>query len=160
MNATKRNTGRLIATAVLLSLLLIAIGGCSNGKYGRLTSNKETTGIFESYQILPGHKYYYWGTQSKPIILVGINQSYELNSTMWVEIDPNSKDFRRVVEIISLQGHSNTISAWGFIILDQADANVGVWYSAIRAAAVKTNENNQIVQLAPMGTAAIGDQRQ
>lgn len=160
MHAAKLNMAKVLATAILLSIILMPLGGCSNGKYGRLTSNKETTGIFESYKILPEHKYYYWGTYGKPIILVGINEKYELNSKMWVEIDPNSKDLRRVIDIISLQGQGAAVNPWGFRILDPSGADVGVWYSAIRAASVQINENNQIVQLAPMATVAIGNQRQ
>jgi len=154
------NTGRLYLTVLLSAMLFVVVGACSAGKYGRLTSDQETTKNFESYQILPDHKYYYWGTYSKPVILVGINESYELNSKMWVEIDPNSKDFRRVIDVISLQGQSGPVNPWGFRILDPSGADVGVWYSAIRAAAVQINENNQIVKLAPMRTVAIGDQRQ
>jgi hypothetical protein len=52
-----------------------------------------------------------------------------------------------------------TIEPWEFKIIDDAGNYVGVWYSAIPAAAVKVNENHQIVNLQPSRTVAIGDQR-
>ena len=77
---------------------------------------------------------------------------------MWQQIDAESEDFRRLIDIVSLQGAGNNIQPWGFDILDKDGNYVGVWYSAIRAAAVEVNENRQIVNLQPSGTLAIGDQ--
>ncbi len=127
--------------------------------YGQLKSNKEATQAFESYQILPDHKYYYRGTYSRPIAVVGIKEDYVLNSKLWVEIDLKSKDFRTLINKVSLQGSGSTTHPWGFIILDHSGRDVGVWYSAIRAAAVEINENGQIVNLSPLRVVATGNQR-
>ena len=127
--------------------------------YGQLKSNKEATQAFESYQILPDHKYYYRGTYSRPIAVVGIKEDYGLNSKLWVEIDPKTKDFRTLIDRVSLQGSGSTTNPWGFTILDHSGKDVGVWYSAIRAAAVEINENGQIVNLSPLRTVSKGNQR-
>jgi hypothetical protein len=127
--------------------------------YGQLKSNKEATQAFESYQILPDHKYYYRGTYSRPIAVVGIKENFELNSKLWVEIDLKSKDFRTLIDKVSLQGSGSTTHPWGFTILDHSGRDVGVWYSAIRAAAVEITENGQIVNLSPLRTVATGNQR-
>ncbi len=75
-----------------------------------------------------------------------------------MQIDPESKDFRTLINKVSLQGTGGTTHPWGFTILDNAGNDVGVWYSAIRAAAVEIDEKGQIVNLSPLRTVTIGDQ--
>ena len=140
-------------------MILTAISGCTMSNYGKLKSTPEVKQSFETYQILPNHKYYFRGVKSRPTVIVGINENYELNLKLWVQIDPESEDFRRLIDIVSLQGGGTTTQPWGFRILDSAGNDVGVWYSAIRAAAVEINENGQIVNLSPLRTVAIGDQQ-
>ncbi len=153
------NKGKLSTAIILCSIILIILSGCSMSNYGQLKSNKAAAQAFESYQILPNHKYYYRGTYSRPLVVIGIKEDYELNSKLWVEIDLKSKDFRTLIDKISLQGAGSTTHPWGFIILDHSGRDIGVWYSAIRAAAVEINENGQIVNLSPLRAVATGNQR-
>ena len=153
------NKGKLSTAIIICFIILIILSGCSMSNYGQLKSNKEATQAFESYQILPDHKYYYRGTYSRPIAVVGIKEDYVLNSKLWVEIDPKTKDFRTLIDRVSLQGSGSTTNPWGFTILDHSGRDVGVWYSAIRAAAVEINENGQIVNLSPLRTVSNGNQR-
>jgi hypothetical protein len=141
-------------------MMLITLSGCSASKHGKLTSNKDVAQAFQGYQILPNHKYYYRGVYSKPTVIVGINQNYKLNLQLWVAIDRESKDLRILIDRVNFQGMGNPVQPWGFTILDRDGKEVGVWYSALRAAAVEIEENGQIVKLFPMGLAAVGDQRQ
>ncbi|MGD8258969.1 MAG: hypothetical protein PVG08_21160 [Desulfobacterales bacterium] len=144
----------------LFPMILIALSGCAMSNYGKLESNREVKQSFETYQILPNHKYYYRGAKSRPTVIVGINENYELNLKLWVQIDPKSEDFRILIQRVSLQGMGNTMQPWGFRILDNTGNYVGVWYSALRAAAVQINENRQIVNLQPSRVVAVGNQRQ
>ena len=153
------NEGKLSTAIILYAIILTVLSGCSMSNYGQLKSNKEATQAFESYQILPNHKYYYRGIYNRPLAVVGIKEDYELNSKLWVEIDLKSKDLRTLIDKISLQGSGSTTHPWGFIILDHSGRDVGVWYSAIRAAAVEINESGQIVNLSPLRTVATGNQR-
>ena len=61
-------------------------------------------------------------------------------------------------EKVSLQGKGGTTEPWGFIILDPAGRDIGVWYSAVRAAAVEISENGQITKLLPIRTVTQGNQ--
>ena len=67
---------RLLPAFFLFSALLFTIGSCSMANYGKLKSEPEVTQAFEAYQILPGHKYYYWGTASRPVAIAGIKENY------------------------------------------------------------------------------------
>ncbi len=154
----KIHVGRLPGAVVLFFMFLTALGGCAMSNYGRLESNSDIRRAFETYQIMPDHSYYYRGTFSRPFVIVGINKNFELNSKLWVEIDPQSKDFRTLIDRVSLQGSGSTTRPWGLRILDHSGSAVGVWYSAIRAAAVEVNENGQIVNLSPLRIVTRGGQ--
>jgi hypothetical protein len=154
----KIHVGRLPGAVVLFFMFLTALGGCAMSNYGRLESNSDIRRAFETYQIMPDHSYYYRGTFSRPFVIVGINKNFELNSKLWVEIDPQSKDFRTLIDRVSLQGSGSTTRPWGLRILDHSGSAVGVWYSAIRAATVEVNENGQIVNLSPLRMVTRGGQ--
>ena len=158
MISSKINILRRNPAIFLFFIVLTALCGCSASNYGRLKSNPETTQTFETYQDLPDHKYYYRGTYSRPLVIVGINKNYELNSKLWVEIDPKSKDFRTLIDRVSLQGSGSTSKPWGFTILDKSGKYVGVWYSVVRAAAVEIDEKGRIVNLSPLRTVTEGNQ--
>ena len=149
---------RMSAAVLTFFMLLTILGGCKTANHGRLESNSDITSDFEAYKIIPDHTYYYRGSASRPIAIVGIHKDFELNSKLWVEVDPQSKDFRSTIDRISVQGMGGTTRPWGFRILDHSDRKVGVWYSASRAAAVEVNENNQIVKLTPITLGTIGNQ--
>jgi hypothetical protein len=135
---------RAFILIALFFVTLVTLGGCSTAQYGQLKSNPDVTQSFKNYQFLPGHKYYYRGVSSRPTAIAGINQNYKLNLMMWVEIDPESDDFRILIDRVSLQGMGSTVEPWGFTILDKNGNDVGIWYSALRAAAVDIDDNGQI----------------
>jgi hypothetical protein len=131
------NKRRFFVTIILFSIMiLIPLSGCTMSNYGKLKSNPEVKQSFETYQILPNHKYYFRGAKSRPTVIVGINENYELNLKLWVQIDPESEDFRIIIDRVSLQGMGGTVEPWGFRILDPAGNDIGIWYSAISSAAV------------------------
>jgi len=159
MSKSMLNKQRLLAAIILSSIVIMVLAGCSMANYGQLKPNDEVTQAFKNSQILPNLKYYYRGTYSRPIAIVGIKENYELDSKLWVKIDPDSKDFQALIKKVSLQGSGSIVNPWGFIILDPSGKEAGVWYSAIRAAAVEIKADGQIVNLSPLPTVAIGDQR-
>ena len=158
MVRSKITMGRLLPAVIMLFMFLFILGGCKTANYGRLESNPDITRAFEAYQIIPDHSYYYRGSASRPIVIVGIHKDFELNSKLWVAVDPKSKDFRSVIDRVSAQGMGGTTRPWGFKIFDQSGRALGVWYSASRAAAIEVNENNQIVNLTPIILATVGNQ--
>jgi len=151
--------GRFFSAIVVCFIALATFGGCSLANYGRLKSDPAVTRTFENYEAMPGYKYYYRGTFSRPFVIIGIKENFELDSKLWVAVDPQSKDFRTVIERISLQGAGGTVQPWGLTIFDASGRDIGVWYSALNNAAVEVN-GNKIVNLSPVGTVAIGNQPQ
>ncbi len=149
---------RLCLTFVSFAMILMIMVGCAASNFGRLESSQEVTQAFQSYQILPDHTYYYRGTASRPFVVAGIHKNFTLDSPLWVKIDPQSADFRTLIGRVTLQGTGSATHPWGFKILDKSGRNVGVWYSAIRAAAVDVDESGRIVNLSPISTVTRGDQ--
>ena len=147
-----KNSRKLI---ILISsfFIVFALGGCTTGNFGRLQSDREITQAFKDLKVLPDHKYYYRGTFSLPTVIVGIHKKFTLNLTLWTAVDPQSDDFKTLIDRVGLQETlgASTVQPWGFQILDHAGNYVGIWYSALRTAAVQVNENNEIVNLAPTG---------
>jgi hypothetical protein len=135
---------------ILFFIALAVLGGCAMSNYGKVESSPDITRAFKTYQILPDHTYYYWGTFGKPFVIAGINKNFDLNSKVWVKIDTQSKDFHTLIDRVSFKGSGCGTVPSGFTILDHSGRNVGVWYSTMRAAAVEVNENGQIVKLAPL----------
>ena len=159
MLLSTRNRKRAFVGAGLLFLFFISFGGCSAPNYGRLESRKAVQQAFQNHQTLPDHKYYYAGVRSKPTVIVGINQNYQLTDRMWIEIDSESEDFGIIIDRVSLLNTDFRIQAWGFVILDPEGQEAGVWYSIIRSAAVRIDENGQINKLYPMGQTTVGPQK-
>ena len=140
---------RFAVPVISFIMILFVLGGCSTSKFGTLESDKEVKRSFESYQVLPNHKYYYWGTSSAPRAIVGIDDNYELNLTMWVKIDTESDNYRKMIDILSASTTGFVEEPWGFRILDREGNYVGVWYSVVKATSVDINDNRQIVRFGP-----------
>ena len=80
------NKRRFFTAVIFFAMILIALSGCAMSNYGKLKSNPEFKKSFETYQVLPNHKYYFRGAKSRPTVIVGINENYELNLKLWVQI--------------------------------------------------------------------------
>ena len=158
MKILNASTGRLRHPSIILAMILMVVMGCAASNFGRLESSQEVTQAFQTYQILPDHTYYYRGTFSRPFVVAGIHKNFTLDSPLWVKIDSQSENFRTLIDRVSLQGTGSTTHPWGFAILDKSGRNVGVWYSAIRAAAVDVDESGRIVNLSPIRTVTVGNQ--
>jgi len=141
-------------TALLVFLL---IAGCTMANYGRLEPNAEVRRQFKACQALPGYRYYYRGTFSQPIAIVGINPKFHLESKLWVPIDPESEKFRALIGKVSLQTNG-PVEPWGFVVRDAAGQRVGVWYSAVRDVSIDVTGDGRITSLLPQPRLALGRQ--
>ena len=69
------NKRKFFAAIILFSMIITVLSGCKMSNYGKLKSTPEVTRSFETYQILPNHKYYFRGVKSRPTVIVGINEN-------------------------------------------------------------------------------------
>lgn len=140
----------MIAVSVLLPALGGAVdlelpGGISL-KYGKLERSKEITKIFETYQILPDHKYYYSGWGPVPYAIIAIDSQYKLRKGLWNPVEATVPMLRKWVrEMDMIYGYA----PYGSRILDHKGRQLGVWYSSKQWTTIIIEEKNEIAVLAP-----------
>ncbi len=95
---TKHKDSRLLRFCVALGVLIVAtmVSGCFEN-YGRLKHNDEVTRAFQTYQVEPDYKYYYYGRTNMPYAIVGIDRAYYMQSTVWREVDRDTEQFKKMI---------------------------------------------------------------
>jgi hypothetical protein len=127
----------LISLAMVIMALLIS---CS-GSYGSLKLDKQAQEEFESNRLPMEYKYYYYGFDTAPYVIFGIEPKYEIHSKMWREAAPDTKEFKEMVRWI---WEDYGYKKFGADILDPNGKKVGILYSAISQTTVKFLGDNQI----------------
>ncbi len=113
----------------ILIVLLIILIGCA-GNYGRLSRDYEANKIFNSYQILPDHRYYYSGPDGRPDAIMGIQRDYTLETSMWTEFDLSDDTLKKGVNSINFHHHTSVRRyPYGFDIIGPDGKRIGIWYS-------------------------------
>ena len=132
--------------AVIGLSLLFLLCSCASSNYGKLETSQEVTKIFDDYQILSDHLYYYSGMQGIPDAIVGIHSNYLLKSKMWQQVDFSSFLLRKLVERM---GYVHMITPRGAWILGPDGNRIGVWYSARHQTTVRVGQGNQLAIAPP-----------
>ena len=132
---------RVLFPPMIGIIVLTLIAGCA-GTYGSLKRDAEVQQAFESNQVPKEYKYYYYGFDTRPYVIFGIEPKYEMNSNMWREATPDTDDFKEMVRWI---WEDYGYYKFGADILDPQGKKVGVFYSAIRETSLKFVNDNQIM---------------
>ena len=133
-------------SAVIGLGLLFLLCSCANSNYGKLEASQEVTKIFDNYQVLSDHSYYYSGMQGVPDAIVGIHSGYLLKSKRWQQVDFSSFLLRKLVERMSYIHEVTPRGAW---ILSPDGYRIGVWYSARHQTTVRVGQGNHVVIVPP-----------
>ncbi len=142
----------LIVTCILFVVVQAAFTGCS-GSYGRLKPSLEVDKMFEELKILADHSYYYSGSDVKPNAIIGIDNNYTLNSTLWKPVDLTSEQLKKWIDFMThYRGYSLTNA--GSLILDPTGKRLGVWYSRCNETTVKMESDKSIVVHTPCRTSS------
>lgn len=136
-----------IATWTLLLIVPATLAGCSTS-HGSLRPSLEVSQIFETYKILPDHRYYYSGPPAKPNGIIGIHNSYTLNPGRWKTLDLTPEQLKNWISFMPDE-ISDLLRHKGALILDHTGKRVGVWYSHWDLTSVKIENDNQIVVYTP-----------
>ena len=121
-------------------LLLTLITGCM-GNYGRIKRDSEIFQEFENNNVPSDYTYYYYGFDTRPYVVIGVEPKYNAGSTMWREVEPNSDKFKKMtVWLWEDYGYSR----YGARILDPEGNQAGILFSSIREIAVKFSGDNKM----------------
>ena len=66
-----------------LSALLMA--GCA-GNYGSYKLDAEVLQSFKENRVPPDYRYYYYGFDTNPYALIGVEKKYDAGSNLWREV--------------------------------------------------------------------------
>ena len=114
--------------------------------YGSLKRDKEVTQIFETYKVLPDHKYFTCGSGNIPFAIIGIHETYTLRKGLWKEVNLTTQLLRSwTYQMDTIYGYP----PYGSKILDDNGKQVGIWYSSKQWTTVIMEENNGIALLSP-----------
>ena len=129
--------------AVFALILSVVAVGCS-GSYGSLQRDPQVTQVFDDNTVNPEYQYFYYGRSNQPYIIVGIDRSYNMESRMWREVEPNSDQFKEMVYWIWTDIHYARYYGKGAHILDPQGNRVGLWYSHLWWAAIRFSDEKRI----------------
>jgi hypothetical protein len=138
---------RLIPWAAAFFLLVTAATACS-GNYGHLRRDGEARKIFEGYQVLPDHRYFYSGSSSTPTAILGIHKDFTLQTKLWTSVDLTPEQLKSWMNNIS-PTLGRSLNNYGSVIVDPAGKTVGIWYSKYSRTTIEFKENNIIIVYAP-----------
>ena len=148
-----KSTARIIqnlfaryASAITLMFVSMLISGCFEN-YGRLKHNAAVTRTFQTYQVAPNYKYYYYGRTNMPYAIVGIDRAYHMRSRVWREVDRDTEQFQRMIFWVwdDIRYAYQRNFTRGADILNPEGKRVGIWYSGLWWAAIRFEEDNRIV---------------
>jgi hypothetical protein len=148
---------------IILACILIVLPVFTNAidipglkfKYGALERSRDVTKKFETYQILPDHKYYTHGWGSVPYAIIGVRNNFKLRKGLWKEVEITAPLLRSWIrQMDSIYGYQ----PYGSRILDHKGNQIGVWYSSKQWTTIVIEEENQIAIFAPEAPGFRGNQ--
>ena len=120
--------------------------GCSAGNYGHLRHSRDVTQAFETFHIYPEHRYYYLNQENNPYAVVALQDRFRLVGHMWVEFDPRSDKFEKVIGLIKFSAVSYA-PPYGFNIHDHTGNQIGYWFSSLALRSLKIDDPYQRVSI-------------
>ena len=141
---TENAAGNIIFSAAVF-LLLIGLG-CSAG--GQKIS-EEMTRSFESYQVLPDHRYYQIGWDTRVHAIIALKDPYHITSELWLQFDANPETLQLRVDALEIYDDRGYDRIYGYHLLDNAGNHIGAWYSSIYVftATVNDVDNNVVISM-------------
>ena len=122
--------------------------------YGKIEPNGKVTQSLELYQIDPDLNYYISGSASYPNAIIGLKNSYTLDSDRWKKIEMTPAVLKDLVS--NMQSRALQFGGYlqGSVILDDKGRQLGIWYSLldVNTFVKMEDENTVIINTPPLDT--------
>ena len=141
---TRLDANIILAVIVWLGMLLIL--GCSSGSYARLKVSRDVVRDFETYQVFPGHRYFYLKQENAPYALIALRDGYTISSMSWYELDTDSDGFATTVDFARNVALEQFFPI-GVIILSPQGDQIGYWYSGLRIMGIAVDVETKSVSI-------------
>jgi hypothetical protein len=137
---------KIVMMAAVISVMLSI--GSSNAMaqlkgYGSILPSNEVTQTFERHQINPDLDYYFSGPEESPDVIIGVNKTYSLDSTLWTKIAVTPEALQEAISSMQSLASEEEVALHGFTILDDKGIPIGVWYSPLDNATYVKIENEK-----------------
>ena len=123
--------------SVLICLLVMVLSSCAGlwpDRIGRIVLDREAALIFEKKQCGAEYQYYYSGAELYPSALMGIRKDIRLeDDTLWKKVDMTPERCLDMVSHIQTRALGLSLFPYGFVIQDDQDKRIGIWYSILTA---------------------------
>ena len=144
MKAAGRSSHLRVACMAVLAL---ALSGCA-GRYGSIRWDSGIGQVFESAQVLPGHRYYTTGSDTAPDAVLALREDHPLRSDLWREVPMTPEILARLVD--RMRGTRDG-GPYGSVVLDEKGIRIGVWCSYQRPVPVRLLDDGAVVVSPPLG---------
>jgi len=137
------NTLRAV-TKVVFCLGFILASGCTGANYRGVEGSRDVTQAFETYQVFPGHRYYYLNQENNPYAVAALGDSYSIGDRQWREFDPQTEKLEKIVELIKRFPVTYSY-AYGSYVKDAQGNQIGYCYSSLRLIGIRVNPETKNV---------------
>jgi len=110
-----------------VSLLILSLAGCA-GRYGKLVYDEAVDQVFDNLKVLPDHRYYFSGPDSRPDAIIAIDKRFTLKSDYWKPVEMTTAKLKHWIENPARRGRFYPYT-YGRYILSDKGQRIGLWYS-------------------------------
>ena len=144
----------LIAAGIIIVAVIIIIGWRASVNYGRFIPSKEATAAYESFRVDSNLNYYTSGPDAYPNAIIGIDNTWNLETDLWKKRDLDSRSMQEIVLNMQAKVTDQGLTLHGFDILDNNGKKIGNWFSIIGIVMVVkiTGEKRAVVHPPPVDT--------
>ncbi len=130
---------------VLMSIFVSAVFiSCTAANYGGLRLSNEVNRLFESYQVLDDHNYYYSGSDNRPEAILGVHKDYTLSSTLWKPVELTPDQLRTWVNMMT-DHRGTSFRTYGARVVAPGEKEIGVWYSPYDWTGVRMENDGRVI---------------
>ena len=126
-------TLRRAAAGVAVIAAAAVLAGCA-GRYGSARWDAGVAQAVEAGQVLPGHRYYTWGSENMPDTILGLQEARPLRTLHWREVAMTPALLGRLAG--NMKG-ARVEGPYGRVVLDDRGERIGIWYSYLQPTTVK-----------------------
>ena len=133
---------RLLTISVIVMIVIL---GCLEN-YGRLRRSTEVQKMFETGQLPSEYNYHFFGLQSHPNAVMGLEPGWTLRSQKWRKVELSTEEFRYMTKWV---WEDLGYYKYGAEILDPEFVKIGIIYSGSFMVAVKVDKDTKTVEVMP-----------
>jgi hypothetical protein len=122
----------------------IVFMSCAGANYGGLRFSRDVSNLFESYQVLDSHSYYYSGSDARPNGILGLQKNYTLRSKLWKPVELTPDQLRLWVNMMT-DHRGTSIRIYGSHVIAPDGTEIGIWYSPWDWTTVKMEDDRHVL---------------